>query len=106
MAQVQNHDVVSASYCGPDRRRSGVVKIERWTIALVRSRWVASFVVAVIVSYCFHILEDRQDQRLEHQQRITLCVIDTVAKQQQVEPDGVRVSLRPILEGCEKHRGK
>jgi hypothetical protein len=98
MAQVQNHDVVSADYRGPDRRRSGVLRLERWIIALVHSRWIAAFVTALVVSWCFH--------KLERQQHVVICVIDGVEQAQQGEPSSARISIRPILEGCQEHRGK
>jgi hypothetical protein len=106
MAQVQNHDVVSADYRGPDRRRSGVLRLERWIIALVHSRWIAAFVTALVVSWCFHVLETRSDRKLERQQHVVICVIDGVEQAQQGEPSSARISIRPILEGCQEHRGK
>lgn len=106
MAKVQSNDVVSAAYCGPDRRRGGPVRLQRWIITLVRSRWVAAFVTAFVVSYSFHALETRTDHKIERQQQLTMCVIKGVDEAQRQVGPSVRVELGPILQQCEKQPGK
>lgn len=107
MEQVQSDDVVSTYYRGPDRRRGGILgRVERLTIRLVRSRWVAMFAIATAVSWGFHVVEKRSDDKIESQQRVTVCVIDTVARQQPTTPIGQRISVSTVLQQCQKHKGK
>lgn len=106
MAKVQVNDVVSRSYSGPDRRRSGILgAARRWLIKIVRSRWLAMFAIAFAVSWSFHLIDKKGQHRLEHQQRVTICVIKAVAIRQQVTPND-RVVIGPILQACEEHGGK
>lgn len=103
MGEIRTDEVVSDDYRGPDRRRPGLLgKIERATIHMVRSKWVASFIVAVAVSWCFHIVEDKNDRKLEHQQEVTLCVVQRVHSQ----PPLPKRSVERILQQCEKQEGK
>jgi hypothetical protein len=106
MAKVDTNDVVSSSYVGPDRRRSSPLRrIERLIIRMVRSKWVAAFVTAIMVSWCFHIVEERADKKLAVQQYITDCTVTKVAE---VQAFGGRrrVEVAPILEACKKQAGK
>lgn len=106
MAEVQSDNVVSRDYRGPDRRRGGILgKLERGLIKTVRSRWLAMFVVAFAVSYGFQQVDNIGERRLERQQKITLCVIDAVAKAQRVQPH-LRTNVGSILEVCEERRSK
>lgn len=104
--QVQNDVVVCSSYCGPDRRRGGLVRIERWVIKLVRSKWLAMFGIAFAVSWSFHEVDEVSQHRLERQQRVTICVIEGVASAQNAAPPGVRIRVAPILQACEKRQDK
>lgn len=106
MAKVQANDVVSNAYCGPDRRNRGFLgRARRRLIAVVRNRWIAMFAIAFAVSWSFHEVDERGQHRIERQQRITLCVITGVATQQQFHPHS-RVIIGPILQVCQKQRGK
>ena len=106
MEEPSSDTVVSPSYRGTDRRRSGPLnKLERAIIHMVRSKWVAAFVTAFVVSWSFHVVEERADRRLERQQGVTVCVIQGVATQQQLRPR-YRVSVAAVLQACEKHEGK
>ena len=106
MAKIQTNDVVSPSYRGPDRRRSGPIRLQRWIITLVRSRWAAAFITALAVSYCFHLLEIRSDRKIERAQAIIECVVYGVDKAQQGNPPPPRVNIGPILQQCQHHGGK
>lgn len=106
MAKVQTHDVVSRNYSGPDRRRSGLLgRARRLLINTVRSKWLAMFAIAFAVSWSFHQVDEVGQHRLERQQRITQCTIQSVAEQQQLKPKD-RVAVGPILQACEKQQGK
>ena len=109
MEKVPRNHNVSVGNPSPDRRRGGVHKVERCLIKVVRSKWVASFIVAFAVSWGFHVVEERADQKIEKQQRLTICVIDGVDHAQR-EPSfldgGSRVQIRPILQACQERYGK
>lgn len=105
MAEVQGNDNLRDGRTG-DRRRAGAIgRGRRLLISIVRSKWIAMFAIAFAVSWSFHQVDEISQHRLEHQQRVTLCIIRAVVVQQQLEPDN-RVAIGPILQVCEKHSGK
>ena len=72
MEKVSRNNNVSPVGPDRDRRRGGIHKLERCLIAIVRSKWVASFIVAFAVSWGFHVVEERADNKIERQQRLTI----------------------------------
>lgn len=105
MAEVQADNVVSAGHPDPDRRRGGFLgKFERATIKLVRSRWVAMFAVAFAVSWCFHVVEERSDRKIERTQQTVECTLNRVIQAQ--AQSHRRIAVGPILEACEKQPDK
>ena len=105
MAQASGDHNLRNGNGGLDRRRSGALaRIERWTIAAVRSRWIAMFVVSFAVSWSFHIVDSRSERQLKHQQAIMTCTIQGVATAQDFGDR--RTQVRPILEACEKQEDK
>lgn len=106
MGEVCTEQVVSDGYRGPDRRRQGLLgKLERATIGLVRSKWIAALVTAFVVSWCFHVVEKHSDRKVEHTQNVLKCTITQVGAAQGLNGRH-RVSVTPILEACEKQAGK
>jgi hypothetical protein len=114
MAEVQDHQVVSHHYVGPDRRRGGPLgTLQRGVIKLVRSKWIAMFAIAFAVSFAFAQVDNIGERRLERQQEVIICTIKGVADAQigayEDDPEAVkipRVVVGPILKGCEKQAGK
>jgi hypothetical protein len=109
MGQVQGHEHLSDDSVTADRRRGGAVnRGHRWLIRLVRSRWVAMFAVAFAVSWSFHQVDEISRHRLERQQRVMQCTIQGFATAQALLSNNStqRVTVKPILERCEKQQGK
>lgn len=104
MDQVQaNPDLPNG---GPrlDRRRGGVLgRSQRALVSVMRSRWVAMFVIAFAVSWAFHQVDEIGQHRLEHQQHVLTCTIEGVARAQTLSNN--RVTIGPILQACEKQVG-
>lgn len=65
---------------------------------IIHNRWIAMAVVAVSVSWCFHIVERRSDEKIQQEQAVLSCVIKTTADLQGQIP---RLNLRGILRACE-----
>lgn len=88
-----------------DRRRVGALgHSQRLLISIVRSRWIAMFVVAFAVSWSFHIVDEKSRDRIERNQQIILCTMSRVAALQAL---GVRrIDVGPILQACEYQQGK
>lgn len=88
--------------CAPDHpnRRS---RLACYLIAMIRSKWVAAFIVATAVSWSFSEVDEIQTKKLARQQAVTMCVVKGVAKAQ--ENATVRVQVDPILDRCEKQHG-
>lgn len=80
--------------------------LEGMLICIMRSKWLAMFVIAFAVSWSFHQVDEVSQHRLEHQQRITQCTIAGVVDAQSVAKVGERIEVRPILLKCEKQVGK
>lgn len=105
MVSLPGNDHVSHDDPNADRRRRGPVgRARRLIITIVRSRWIAMFVVAFAVSWAFHQIEEIQNHKLERQQRIISCTITGVAHQQSTYP--TRVQVEPILQRCTNQQGK
>jgi len=75
-------------------------------MACVRSKMVATVAIAFAVSWGFHLVEKRTDQRLEREHRVLECVVSNTAHEQLFLQPGERVPLLPILDKCEKLRDK
>jgi hypothetical protein len=114
MAEVQEEQVVSHQYHGPDRRRGGPLgALQRGVISLVRSKWIAMFAIAFAVSFAFAQVDNIGERRLERQQEVIVCTIKAVADAQigEFEHDREatkipRVVVGPILKACEEQAGK
>jgi hypothetical protein len=65
---------------------------------LIHNRFVAMAIVAFSVSWCFHIVEKRSDEKIQQEQAVLSCVIKTTADLQGQIP---RLNLRGILNACE-----
>jgi hypothetical protein len=73
---------------------------------IMRSRWIAMFVIAFAVSWSFHQADEIGQHRLEHQQDVLACTIKGVSDAQSMVQSGERIQVRPILLKCEKQAGK
>lgn len=105
MDQVQAHPDLPSDGPRPDRRRGGPLgRAERVLVGVMRSRWVASFIVAFAVSWAFHQVDEISQHRIERQQDVLTCTIEGVAHQQSLTAK--RVSIQPILQQCDKQVGK
>jgi hypothetical protein len=69
----------------------------------MRSRWLASFVVAFAVSWSFHEVDEHGDQKIERAQRISTCTIRGVAW---IQDMGGSPNIAVILKGCEELEDK
>lgn len=107
MAQVQGNNVVPTRDPSLDRGDTNCVgRACRIITAVIRSKWLASFVVAFAVSWGFHVVEERSDAKIEHQQHVTACVVADVALEQQRLGPERRVRIGPILKVCEEREDK
>jgi hypothetical protein len=70
----------------------------------MRSRWLATFVIAFAVSWSFHAVEKIADHKIERNQAVIECTITDVAKAQDMNHR--RVAVQPILKACKEQVGK
>jgi hypothetical protein len=105
MGELQKNECVCNCRPDFDRRRGGSLnRGRRLLIAIVRNRWLAMFAIAFAVSWSFHEVDERGEEKVERSQRILHCTIQGVATEQAATQSWVDVG--PILQACEKQEGK
>lgn len=103
MDPLQNNN----SVCPDDRRLASDCRpLKRFLLKAMRSRWLASFIVATAVSFSFSEFDEIQDRKFERQQNVTMCVVKGVANAQVLAPENARIDVNPILERCNEQHGK
>lgn len=71
-------------------------------LACARSRYTAVVIIAFSISYAFHVVEQRTDEKIQQQADLTHCVIVDTVYQQRLLGDTNRVNLKAVLDGCEE----
>jgi hypothetical protein len=105
MDPLQDNNPLSDDRACTDRPGCPSLKADLLT-RIMRSRWIASFIVAFAVSWSFHQADEIGQHRIERQQRVLACTVTGVANAQAKTKPGERVVVRPILLKCEKQAGK